>query len=250
MRSNALALCSYAGLTFATCETILTFGTELTFIWKNPQGSRLIKVLYLLSRYFALAAHITNSILVSLVHKHAIIPTYLCRFAVLYQGGILFMMFGILDVILMLRVYASYNRSTYLAIIFICLLTCRFCVPFVMSYKSMPSQVFTHSCLVISAGGGGAIYVFAGGELFVQLFVVGLTFARHVWATRSGWGNPLFSLLSRDGSMVFFAITVGLIATIAVCLDPVDLSHAVFPGLVIIMSSAVRAHISTFFSFL
>jgi hypothetical protein len=41
----------------------------------------------------------------------------------------------------------------------------------------------------------------------VQLFVVGLTFARHVWATRSGWGNPLFSLLSREGSMVFFAIT-------------------------------------------
>ncbi|KAJ7901980.1 hypothetical protein B0H14DRAFT_1264173 [Mycena olivaceomarginata] len=107
-----------------------------------------------------------------------------------------------------------------------------------MSYKSMPSQVFTPSCLVISAGGGGAIYVFAGGELFVQLFVVGLTFARHVWATRSGWGNPLFSLLSREGSMVFFAITVGLIATIAVCLDPVDLSHVVFPGLVIIMSSA------------
>jgi hypothetical protein len=34
----------------------------------------------------------------------------------------------------------------------------------------------------------------------VQLFVVGLTFARHVWATRSGWGGPLFSLLSREGT--------------------------------------------------
>jgi hypothetical protein len=49
-------------------------------------------------------------------------------------------------------------------------------------------------------------FVSRGGELFVQLIVIGLTLARHISATRGGWGNPLFSLLSRDGSMVFLAI--------------------------------------------
>jgi len=218
---------------------ILTFRTEYKYIWKNSQGSTtLIKLLYLLSRYVAFAVHVTNTVLVTLVREQAIIPPHHCRIAAIYQAIVFFVMFGILDLILMLRVYALYNRPTYLAIIFVCLLACRFVVPTVMSYKAMPSQRFTPTCLVISTGSRAKVYVFAGGELFIQLVVVGLTFARHIWANRSGWGNPLFSLLSRDGSMVFFGIAVGMAAVIAVCLDPVDLSHMVFPGLVIIMSSA------------
>jgi len=238
MKLRGLELGAYAGLTFATCEMVLTFRTECTYIWKNSEGSTLIKLLYLLSRYFALAVHVTNTVLVTLVMKYPIIPTHLCRIAVIYQGAVLFVMFGILDVILMIRVYALYNRPTYLAVIFLCLLTCRFFVPSVMSYRGRPSQRFTPTCLVISAGSKATLYVFVGGELFVQLVVVALTFSRHIWATRGGWGNPLFSLLSRDGSMVFFGVAVGMIAVIAVCLDPVDFSHVVFPGLMIIMSSA------------
>jgi len=72
----------------------------------------------------------------------------------------------------------------------------------------------------------------------VQSVVVGLTLGRHISAARKGWSNPLFSLLSRDGSMVFFATAVGMIAIIAVCLEPVDPAHMVFPAMVIIMSSA------------
>jgi hypothetical protein len=131
-----------AGLIFATCEMILTFGTERTYIWKyehsslinhhysllsqiaacrNPQGSILIKFLYLFSRYFALAVHMqvlfaahgnccgngdlnrTNTVLVSLVNKYTIIPKHLCQIAVIYQGATLFIMVGILDLILILR---------------------------------------------------------------------------------------------------------------------------------------------------
>jgi len=147
-------------------------------------------------------------------------------------------MVGILDLILILRVYALYNRPKYLAAIFACLLVCRFIVPSFMSYKGMPDQRFTPSCLVTSSRSRAPVYIFVGGELFVQVIVIGLTLARHISATRGGWGNPLFSLLSRDGSMAFIAIAVGMVAIIAVCLDPVDLSHLVFPGLVIIMSSA------------
>ncbi|KAJ7924950.1 hypothetical protein B0H13DRAFT_1169334 [Mycena leptocephala] len=239
LQVRGLELSAYAGLIFATCEMILTFGTERTYIWKNPQGSILIKFLYLFSRYFALAVHITNTVLVSLVNKYTIIPKHLCQIAVIYQGATLFIMIGILDLILILRVYALYNRPKYLASIFACLLVFRFIVPSFMSYRGMPDQRFAPSCLVISSRSRAPVYIFVGGELFVQLIVIGLTLARHISATRGGWGNPLFSLLSRDGSMVFIAIAVGMVAIIAaVCLDPVDLSHLVFPGMVIILSSA------------
>jgi len=238
MKLRGLEYGAYAGLTFATCEMILTLRTESTYIWKNSPGSTLVKLLYLLSRYFAFAVHVTNTVLVTLVNKYPIIPAHLCRIAIIYQGAVLFVMFGILDVILMIRVYALYNRPTYLAVIFLCLLTCRFFVPSIMSYRGLPRKRFTPTCLVISAGSKAPLYVFAGGELFVQLVVVGLTVARHIWATRSGWGNPLFSLLSRDGSMVFLGIAVGMVAIIVVYLKPADFSHMVFPGLVIIMSSA------------
>lgn len=217
---------------------ILTFRTECNYIWKNPQGSTLIKALYLHSRYFALAVHITNTILTSLVLHHPIIPHHLCRIAVVYKATVLFVMLGILDVILMIRVYALYNRPTYLAGIFIALLIGRLLAPAAMVYRGIPTQHFTPSCLVKSAGTRATVYVLAGGELFIQIFVIGLTLGRHIWATRNGWSDPLLSLLSRDGSMVFLAIAVGMVAVIAVCLDPVDLSHMVFPGLVIIMSSA------------
>ncbi|KAK7005637.1 hypothetical protein R3P38DRAFT_1712029 [Favolaschia claudopus] len=238
MKVKALELSSYAGLTIATFELLFTFRTEYQYIWSNEQGSLFIKIMYLLSRYLALAVHITNAVLVSLVHEYAIIPTHLCRIAVIYQASVLFVMFGILDIILMLRVYALYNRSTYLAVIFLCLLICRFFLPSIISYKGMPTQRFGPSCLVKSAGAHSSVYYFAGGEVLVQFLIVVLTLGRHIIATRDGWGSPLFSLLSRDGAMVFLGITVGMAAVVAVSLDPVDFSHLVFPGLVIIMSSA------------
>ncbi|KAJ6594037.1 hypothetical protein B0H19DRAFT_47004 [Mycena capillaripes] len=244
MKLGALELGSYAGLTFATCEMILTFRTERAYIWKTPPGSTLVKLLYLLSRYVALAVHVTNTVLATLLtRKYTVIPYHICRHAVLYQGTVLFVMLGILDVILMIRVYALYNRRWYLAIIFSVLLVLRFFFPAAAALRGLPRQRFNRTCLVISAGRQATVYLFAGGELFVQLVILGLTLARHVSATRGGWGNPLFSLLSRDGSMVFFATAVGMIATVAVCLDPVEIAHMVFPALVIIMSSAVSVHV-------
>ncbi|KAJ6500029.1 hypothetical protein C8R47DRAFT_276676 [Mycena vitilis] len=238
MQLGTLQWASYAGLTFATCEIILTYRTERTYIWRNPQGSTSVKRLYLLSRYLAFATHITNTVLSTLVRKYTVIPHHLCRIAVQYQGIVLFVLLGILDVILMLRVYALYNRRFYLAAIFVILLVLRFIFPATAFFRGLPRQQFNASCLVLSAGREAAVYLLAGGELFVQMVVLGLTLSRHVSATRGGWGNPLFSLLSRDGSLVFSATAVGMIAIIAVCLNPADGAHLVFPLLVIIMSSA------------
>ncbi|KAJ7163626.1 hypothetical protein C8R43DRAFT_289070 [Mycena crocata] len=206
MHVRILELSSYIGLTVAICEILATLRPELKYIWINPQRFTLIKFLYLLSRYLGLAVHITNTVFAILVGHYQVIPVHLCRIGLVYQGAVLFVMLGILDVILMIRVYALYNRRTSIAVIFGILLLSKITSAILSAFLALPNQQYNSTCLVMT-GSQVPLYLFAVGELVIQLTILGFTLIRHIFATRDGWSNPLFGVLSRDGSMAFAATT-------------------------------------------
>ncbi|KAJ7783317.1 hypothetical protein B0H16DRAFT_1496301 [Mycena metata] len=235
-RPGVLEVSAYAGLTFALSELILTFREERTYIWKNPQGTT-PKVLYSLSRYFAFAVHITNAVFATLLREYKPIPTHLCRVALVYQGAVLLSMLSILDAILMIRVYALYNRPPYLAGLFICILVSKVVSLAITTHRGLPDQRFSPTCLVLT-GSQSSLYLLAGSEFVIQATVLGLTLRQHAFATRGGWSHPLFRLLTRDGSIAFIAIAGVLTAILAISLQPVAAGHLLFPIMVVIMSTA------------
>ncbi|KAF8156570.1 hypothetical protein B0H34DRAFT_466802 [Crassisporium funariophilum] len=109
---------SLASLALLLYEYVVTWQFEFRYIWKSPTRSAL-KRIYLFSRYFALLAQIINFVLI--LNPLSRIPVKLehCRqwllFLVLGCGAL----FAALDAVIMLRVYALYNRSPRVAI-FLC----------------------------------------------------------------------------------------------------------------------------------
>ncbi|KAJ7446199.1 hypothetical protein B0H11DRAFT_389297 [Mycena galericulata] len=204
MYVGVLQFASYGGLAFATCEIILTLKEEIKYIWTNPGRFTLVKLLYLISRYFALAAHIVNTVLATLVHghPHAHTPERTCRYTFIYRAIVIFVLLGLLDAILMIQVYALYNRRTCIAVFLFCLLVSKVAAASSAAYIGFPHQRFSPSCLVIT-GSQPSLYLFAVGELVVQLTIVGLTLSRHFSAERGGWSTPILSLVARQGSMLF-----------------------------------------------
>ncbi|KAJ7703060.1 hypothetical protein B0H17DRAFT_85086 [Mycena rosella] len=245
MHVGLLGLASYAGLTFATCEIIMTLKTELRYIWIDLHRFTLVKLMYLVSRYLGLAVHITNTVLVTLVQRYTIIPVRLCRIALIYQAVVIIVMLGILDAILMIRVYALYNRKKSIAVLCAFLLVLKMVAFIPSAFLGFPEQRFGPTCLVTTGSQTslflfGALYrgesfsiceplFFRAGEVVVQLVILALTLFRHFSATRRGWGNRLFRLSTRDGSMVFAATTVGMVGTTVAGLRPAHVTHFIFP---------------------
>jgi len=233
-----LQFASYGGLIFAACEIILTLKGEIKYIWTNPERFTIVRFLYLFSRYFALAAHITNSLLVTFVHHpptHT--PERICRFLLIYRAVVAFVILGVLDIILMIRVYALYNRPISMALVFAFLLAFKAVSASVVTYMEVPRQRFSPSCLVITKAQPG-LYFFVVGELVLQSVIIGLTLSRHISAARGGWSTPLVSLVSRQGSMVFAAITVAMVGALVSGLKRATASNMIFPVIIIIMSTS------------
>ncbi|KAJ7647168.1 hypothetical protein FB45DRAFT_892608 [Roridomyces roridus] len=199
-----LQYASYGGLALALCELGLTLRGEIQYIWSNGRRFRLVRFLYLFSRYFALVAHIANCCLATIVVHHPAVK--LCHYSLVYRAVVAFTMLGVLDVILMVRVYALYNQPISMAIFFVFLLVGKVVSAAVATYQGFPHLRFSPSCLVISKSQPATAF-FAGGELVLQLVILGLTLSRHISAARGGWSTPLVSLVSRQGSIVFAAIT-------------------------------------------
>ncbi|KAJ7772590.1 hypothetical protein DFH07DRAFT_767908 [Mycena maculata] len=224
------------GLAFAICEIIMTLRGEIKYIWTYEHLPRrsiivlnhskrdlrrftLVKLLYLISRYFALAAHM------------------ICRYNILFRLVVMSVMLGALDIILMIRVYALYNRRTSITASLIFLFVSKLVSTVMGAYLGFGTQRFDSNCLV-TTGSQPALYLIAGGELVFQLVILAFTLSGHLSATRGGWGNPLVSLLSRDGSISFTATTVAIVGAIAFAVKPANRNHILFPSMVCITSTA------------
>ncbi|KAF9565538.1 hypothetical protein CPC08DRAFT_658948 [Agrocybe pediades] len=236
MALEILQTASIAGLTFSCWEILITLQDEVEIIW--PRRTTIVKGLYFFTRYFALVIQICNIFIAKILRVRYPVKREICRLWLSYQALSVFFMLGALDLILMARVYAFYNRKRWIAILIMFLLFVRVGLSSASAVATLPDQTFDNSCLndYIPTM---VMYFFIVGEFLLQGTILALTMAKHIMAVRAGWARtPLVSLLCRDGATTFTIIVGVLIGTIiyARCEFTHDSAHAVFPTFVAVLS--------------
>ncbi|KAG7094279.1 hypothetical protein E1B28_007883 [Marasmius oreades] len=114
---DAYLAAAVLGFSLTCIDAYFTRQGERDF-WKSPINliHSPVHWLYLLSRYFAIVVHICNIIIASIwKYQYTAIPHNVCYAHLIFEVCMTLFSLAIVDAILMLRVYALYNKSQEMA---------------------------------------------------------------------------------------------------------------------------------------
>lgn len=103
----------FACLTVLLYDYCLTFGDEITFVWLKGTAFSVAKALFWLNRYWPIANYVVRAWLFS----HSFLSPYLCKILP-FTGWSSVINFAVVEIVLMLRVWALYDRSRWVIVFF------------------------------------------------------------------------------------------------------------------------------------
>ncbi|TFK67619.1 hypothetical protein BDN72DRAFT_960863 [Pluteus cervinus] len=219
--------CSAVGaLALLSWECIITVRQEHWYIWRNP--SKVIKSLYLFSRYFALSSLLFGFFFMIHVCSDDLARPETCRvwFGFLVFGTQLLLM--CIEILLMLRVYALYERRRLVG----GCLTAVFCgcnaAEGVFGMRSLLASSFDSNCLATTTPQDVALY--AAFLLFTQLVIFGFTAFKRRSAITRGWLRaPIIQVTARDGILMFVGVAGLVIASVPYAMFVEAVAHYIYP---------------------
>ncbi|KIM90264.1 hypothetical protein PILCRDRAFT_811985 [Piloderma croceum F 1598] len=210
--AHAVNLNAMAAWAFLVWEISLTLDDEVEHIWRLPNTP--IKWLYFFIRYFGLASQTGHRIFSmwiasTMTATPLICTTFHTLLAVTAQS-----LLTCMHIILMLRVFALYNRKRWIGILLLSLLAAQNATQAVCMVYVVPALTFNPMCHLDQMPRVAAMHSFV--TLSTQIFILGLTVVQYFVALRAGWGRtPLMKLMIRDGALAFIATSaVSFSATI------------------------------------
>ncbi|KAJ6497738.1 hypothetical protein C8R45DRAFT_137901 [Mycena sanguinolenta] len=195
---------SLGALTFLLYDILITLEDEVKFIWPKP--STRTKFIYFFIRYIPLCIQISTLLIASpeLTPQFHFTP-HDCFIWQVYQGVGTVLVFGAVDYVLILRVYALYHNSPTVrrvVLVAFALEVCGMCVGLGLSLGGIK---FDDICLTTAVP--GTLIIYGGATLLFQTFLFILTAVKFITALREGWGDtPLVGLVMRDGTWAFFLL--------------------------------------------
>ncbi|KZP25716.1 hypothetical protein FIBSPDRAFT_1041315 [Athelia psychrophila] len=180
-RSNTLG-----GLVFVCWEALVTHDNEVQFIWSKPNTS-FIKWLFLYIRY----AGILGQILHLFVAIHYPLSSSQCASWFIVQCGITQAMMTALEMVLILRVYALYNRSYRVAAAMMLFILAEITITSMVVRDMVPTVDFGPTCFTALPHKHAAYYT--AGALSTQLTIVALTLHKSSATSLSRWSNNALS---------------------------------------------------------
>ncbi|KIK69471.1 hypothetical protein GYMLUDRAFT_35537 [Collybiopsis luxurians FD-317 M1] len=236
---------SVLGLLITGFDVAATRKKELEYVWAKPFRLTFVRFLFILARYMALLIHIIDISLTSVVTatflrtKQA--PERSCTMLVVFHTVSLNIMLLVLHSILMIRVFALYDRSFRMGVFLLILLVGGFAgstVGILHALRQYPILgEFNETCLDLKALEKRSIQnpllVFVStGELCFQFILHGLAFKRTAWdLPRVLFSRPaLLSVLNRDGLKIFISMLVAMIAGSVAVLKKRKLVGFLFPS--------------------
>ncbi|KAF5375489.1 hypothetical protein D9757_009938 [Collybiopsis confluens] len=216
-----------SGLLVTGVDAFVTRKGESEYVWTGPFKLTRVRFLYILARYLALVIHVTDIsfsiIMVAKFSRAKLVPESFCMSMLVFQSVSSQSMLLVLHSILMLRVFALYNRSVILGALLSFLLIAKFAGVTSMVLHGLITSPrvlrFSGPCLNEMAWTHGHPFenpfvIFIFGELVTQVILHGLAWKRTFWDFRlvSSSRPPLLSVLNRDGFTVFMGIAVAMIA--------------------------------------
>ncbi|KAF9063058.1 hypothetical protein BDP27DRAFT_1451465 [Rhodocollybia butyracea] len=236
---------SVLGLVATGCDIAFTWRGEVQYIWRKPLRVTFVRCIFTLMRYLPIATHVIDVTFASLwidgterVHEEH------CKSILIFRTLASSGMLLLLDLILMLRVFALYDRSRLIGTFLLCLLASRIVS---IAYTSQdhllrsPEKLkFTSYCIPqvsFKDAPGNPILVFIYGELIIQSVIIALAMKRTVWDLRR-YSYSLFSVLNRDGLVVFCTVGVTMVVIGVASVKNGAATVFVFPLFISLISAA------------
>ncbi|TFK44466.1 hypothetical protein BDQ12DRAFT_673035 [Crucibulum laeve] len=192
---------SYAALACLVWEWFLTLKYEVS-IWQKSKGILYVKCLYSVSRYLGIAAQIINSVVVTHTHTSHDLPRSFCQAWQGVQLALGFCLLLPLEIILVTRLYALYDKSIRMSYFLVAVLFIEYIMVITCGIVSVRRAEFYNSCIPSKVP--LTVMLIGAVEMGTQCILWGLTLYRHV-TLRQGYGwqkVPLLSMVTRDGSWV------------------------------------------------
>ncbi|KAF9066398.1 hypothetical protein BDP27DRAFT_1019612 [Rhodocollybia butyracea] len=212
---NLQAGASVLGLVVTGCDIAFTWRMEVqNHIWRKPLRITFVRCLFVIMRYLPIAIHIIYLIFASIwTNGVGKVPEEHCKSIATFRALAGSSMLLSLDLVLILRVFALYDRSRLIGVFLLSLLVIRIVLSLYHTSQDNPLRFpeevkFTnHYCIAeisFKDAPGNPLLVFIYGELITQSVIIALAMKRTVWDLRQ-YSYSLFSVLNRDGLVVFCA---------------------------------------------
>ncbi|KAF9044377.1 hypothetical protein BJ165DRAFT_195275 [Panaeolus papilionaceus] len=225
---------STAAMTCLIWEWVCTFQDEVVFIWRNPTA---IKRLYLLIRYAGLIGQIGNHIANIELLPRLPLSHNVCRIWFATQCGGLQTLTTLLDLVLMLRIYALYHRVRWVPYFLITLFCLEFTVTLYTGVKVNLALRYDEACIVVTTP--KEILGMSICSVVVQLIIWIMTWYKRVIASRERTPPaPIMHVIHRDGLIVCIGVTFFFGVTVPYSYFVHDLTHSVFSCLITLLSVA------------
>ncbi|KAH7909935.1 hypothetical protein BJ138DRAFT_164644 [Hygrophoropsis aurantiaca] len=209
---NLLTASSASALAFLVWECCTTLADEVEYIWSKP-NVLLIKWLYLLTRYVGLL-----SLLLTPFFGYG--SSLSCLAWIAIQMGEVQAMITLVEIVLMMRVHALYNRDPRMLAFLIFLILVATVGPMTGMALIAPKMQFSPTCAVLSIETSLTFisYIFSVTESILLL----LTIAKCIHTFRKTTREiPVITLMLRDGTLAFFAL-VAMVLPMSIVLTVVD----------------------------
>ncbi|KDQ57130.1 hypothetical protein JAAARDRAFT_70079 [Jaapia argillacea MUCL 33604] len=198
---------SVGGLTFSIWDILITLDDEVNHIWIKRRSSWL-KWLFLWTRYFGLTAQIANLFISPATTSFPLTPRF-CKAALATQHLIadITMLISV-DVILIIRLYALWDRKLWIAILLATCTSILVVVGLTGWTLSLQSE-YAYGCDVVNE----PYLVFYPLTILLALSFEGLilvlTLVRCLRFRRSRQGgSPIIFTMARDGIVAFFVVAL------------------------------------------
>ncbi|KAH7922079.1 hypothetical protein BV22DRAFT_683725 [Leucogyrophana mollusca] len=188
---------SASALSFLVWESCTTLDDEVEYIWSKSYTSP-IKWLYLFTRYIGLGDLVATPYF---GYRSALS----CRGWIVLQMGGLQAMVTLVEMILMLRVHALYNRDPRMRAFLILLILVATVIPATGMGLSASKTMFSPSCAVMHIDNPLTFisYIYSITESILLI----LTVVKCVHTSRTTLRHaPVIVLMLRDGMLAFFAL--------------------------------------------
>ncbi|KAH7915232.1 hypothetical protein BJ138DRAFT_1122892 [Hygrophoropsis aurantiaca] len=198
---------SISAISFLFWEYCITFNDEVEYIWSKPWKAP-IKWLFLLTRYVGLGAVIGNRF-TGIGGNN---PTISCTGFLIFQVTMSEFLVSFVELILMIRVHALYNRDNRMAILLAFVFVAGVVVAAIGLSSTVPNSHFNEICAVVRIETSLAYFSFS--TVMVEGILLVLTVVKCFRTFRETRHSiPIITLMLRDGTMCFLAIMTTLIPT-------------------------------------
>jgi len=199
----ALEQSSGASLAALLWEWAITFDDEVALIWSKSNNSWL-KWVFFFARYFIIVVQFTSRSLEMAIRAENELNEKAMRVWYSSQVMVAALSVSALEIVLMARVYALYNKQQWLGILLISILILESIVAIVGLLLNLPGDEFILAMVVTHLPVSFAYFGIT--SVVVQCVILILTLTKYARSSLSA--VPLVRLMMRDGTFAFIMSTI------------------------------------------